>query len=325
MILPDFHLMNSDQELALYQPHLSVLVSKMMPHKDAHDLLAAQFGGDRGKFSKLWSGFIAPWFGLPPTYESNESRSTAMKFSPGQKVRTTVGDGQIISIATDPHRYKVKFSFGVGYVHPNAIAHLLPSSNSAPDDASADNSQLMQDNIQILFGTENMYLSMRLYMLLVTMLYQAKDAIEGDGYTRCIAAIVDFIKSKTDVKEFETTIRGIIDKNVFNIVAIPQLVQSCGNAMVKVVEEDVVDNLYHCSQLKLKDLNKLRSLSMDVTEEAVYRLQIYSSANQVFFSYLPADVELQLSNTAVSEKRTLETEENDYMKVDDDTKRLKTA
>lgn len=295
----------------------------MMPHKDAHDLLAAQFGGDRSKFSKLWSRFLAPWFGLPPAFGSNESNKTVMKFSPGQKVRTTVGDGQIISIVADPQRYKVKFSFGIGYVHPDAIAHLLPSSSSAADVAGVDDSQLMQDDTQILFGTENIYLSMRLYMLLATMLYQAKDAIEGDGYTKCMAAIVDFITSKTDVKAFESTIRGITDKNVYNIVAIPALVQSCVDAMAKVVEEDVIENLYHCSQLKLKDLNQLRSLSVDVTEEAAYRLQISSSANQVFFSYIPADVELQLSNTFASEKRTLESG-NDDMKVDDHTKRLKT-
>ena len=164
---------------------------------------------------------------------------------------------------------------------------------------------------------------MRLYMLLVTMLYQAKDAIEGDGYTNCICAIADFIKSKTDVKEFESAVRGITDKNVFNIVAIPPLVESCGDAMVKVVKEDVIENLYHCSQLKLKDLNQLRSLSLDVTEEDVYRVQIHSSASQVFFSYLPADVELQLSNNLASEKRPLETEKNADMRDEGDSKRVK--
>lgn len=33
-----------------------------------------------------------------------------------------------------------------------------------------------------------------------------------------------------------------------------------------------------------------------MTDEAIYRLQIQSSASQVFFSYLPDDVELQLTN-----------------------------
>ena len=322
MILPDFHLANPDKDLALFQPHVSVLVSKMMPHKDAHDLLAAQIGGDGSKFSKLWSDFIAPWFGLPSTWDSNESSNNTetMKFSPGQRVRTTVGDGQILSVTADSQRYKVEFSFGVGYVRPSAIAHLLPSSNSSvPDDVTTKDS-FMQDDIQVLFGTENIYLFMRRYILLNTMLYQVKDAIEGDGYTNCMSAIVDFIKSKTDVKAFESAVRGITETKVFNIVAIPPLVKSCCDAMTKVFEEEVIENLFHCSQLKLKDLNQLRSLSMDVTDEAVYRLQIRSSASEVFFSYLPADVELQLSST--TEKRPLETEENDDMK--DDSKRLKT-
>lgn len=33
-----------------------------------------------------------------------------------------------------------------------------------------------------------------------------------------------------------------------------------------------------------------------MTEEAVYRLQIQSSSSQVFFSHLPIDVDLQLTN-----------------------------
>lgn len=330
IILPDFHLLNPDQELALYQPHLSVLVSKMMPHKDAHDLLAAQFGGDRIKFSKLWSGFVAPWFGLPSTWDIDEaeSSSTTMKFSPGQRVRSTVGDGQIISVDAGSKRYKVKFSFGVGYVHPDSIAHLLPSSSSLPDDAGGDDSQFMHEDIQVLFGTENIYLFVRLYILLVTMLYQAKDTIEGDGYTSCMSAVVDFVKSKTDVKEFESTVRGLTDKNVFNIVAIPPLVESCGDALAKVIHEDVIYSLYHCSQLKLKDLNLLRSLSMGVSEEAAYRVQIHSSASQVFFSYLSADEDLLLSNplASPSEKRSFETEEDADKKDNDNdnTKRLKT-
>ena len=319
MILPDFHLLNPDAEQALYQPHLSVLVSKLMPHKDAHDLLAAQFGGDSSKFEKLWSAFIAPWLGIP-SFQSNESSPTsAMKFSPGQKVRTTVGDGQIISIVADPQRYKVSFPFGVGYVHPDAIAHLLPSSSSVVD-AGANDSQLMSDNVQVIFCTENIYLCMRLYMLLATILYQVKDEIESDGYTKCIAAIVDFIKSKTNVKEFESTIRGITDKNIFNFVAIPKLVQSCGDTLSAVVEEGFIENLYHCSQLKLTDLNQLRSLSTNVTEDALYRLQISTSTSQMFFSFLPTDVEIKLPNAVAPEKRSFETGQSD-MEV---TKRLKT-
>lgn len=48
-----------------------------------------------------------------------------------------------------------------------------------------------------------------------------------------------------------------------------------------------------CTQ---KDLHQQRNLSLDMTDEAIYRLQIQSSASQVFFSYLPIDTDLQLTN-----------------------------
>ena len=45
-----------------------------------------------------------------------------------------------------------------------------------------------------------------------------------------------------------------------------------------------------------QDLSLLRSLCLDVTDEAAYRIQIQSSADRIFFSYLPNGVDLQLSN-----------------------------
>ena len=41
-----------------------------------------------------------------------------------------------------------------------------------------------------------------------------------------------------------------------------------------------------------QDLNQLRELSLGITDHAIYRLQIQLSASQVFFSYLPVEVEL---------------------------------
>ena len=42
-------------------------------------------------------------------------------------------------------------------------------------------------------------------------------------------------------------------------------------------------------------MNQSRDLSLGITDDATYRLQIQSSASQVFFSYLPVDVELKLT------------------------------
>mmetsp|Transcript_26161 Transcript_26161/g.33460 ORF Transcript_26161/g.33460 Transcript_26161/m.33460 type:complete len:122 (-) Transcript_26161:116-481(-) len=106
-------------------------------------------------------------------------------------------------------------------------------------------------------------------------------------------------------------------------------------------KEGMLETLYHCSQLKLKDLNQQRNLSLDLTYEAIYRFQIQSSASQVFFSYLPVDVELILTNpldAKVSEpsasdkwpaevKRSLENEAvpkvNNLMSIEPEPKRVK--
>jgi hypothetical protein len=52
---------------------------------------------------------------------------------------------------------------------------------------------------------------------------------------------------------------------------------------------------YICASATLsfeQDLNQLRELSLGITDHAIYRLQIQLSASQVFFSYLPVEVEL---------------------------------
>ena len=276
MILPDYHLMNPDPSLVLFQPHLSVLVSKHMPHQHAYDLLDAYFAAsstsDKELFSKIWVNFIAPWFGLPLRWEESgganaygKGAAPTVKFTPGQRVRTTVGDGEIVSVneGKTPHsfRYLVKFPFGVGYVQPSAVAHLLPSSNSISDmgTSSVNASQLMQDDIQVLYGTEKIYIFVRLYILLVTMLYQAKDIIEditdrknSTDQPDVMSSLQDLIQGKVEAKDFEAECRKHVDTYAYNFVAIPPLVESCAEALVKVAKEDYLESLYHFSQLKLK-------------------------------------------------------------------------
>lgn len=312
MILPDWHLTNPDPALGLFQPHLSVLISKNMPHKHALDLLRAYFTRDaqstvdKESLSTMWAGFIAPWFGLPLRWDESSGalRGKAPRLAPGQRVRTSVGDGEIVSVTdrkvSDSFRYLVKFSFGVGYVLSSGVTHLLPSSNTSSDmDVSSDSaSQLMQDDIQVLFGTEKVYILMRLYILLVTILYQTKDIIDrknvtvkpGGGanksvYSGIMSSLQDLMQGKVEAKEFESECRKIVGNDMYNFVAIPSLVERCAEALVKVATEDHLEHLYHCSQLKLKDLNQLRNTSLDITDTAIYRLQIHES--QVFFSYLP--------------------------------------
>ena len=355
--MPDWHLTNPDLALALFQPHLSVLVSEHMPHKHAHDLLQAYFSRDakcapdKESFSTIWVDFIAPWFGLPLGWDESgggdahvRGKAPHIKLTPGQRVRTSVGDGEIVSVierkVSDSFRYLVKFTFCIGYVQPNGVAHLLPSGNSSSgmDAGSEDTSQLMQDDIQVLFGTEKIYILLRLYILLVTMLYQAKGIADRksvtvdankSGYSVILSSLQRLVQGKLDSKDFEAVCRKSVDNGIYHFVAIPLLVERCAEALVKVATEDQLENLYHCSQLKLKvrpfthhvceislllliilfvqsylskqDLNQLRNISLDMTDEAIYRLQIQSSASQVFFSYLPLSHSLHVKPPELAE------------------------
>jgi len=302
MILPDFHLMNPDPGMSLFQPHISVLVSKNMPHKYAYELLGAYLAkSDKQLLTQLWSDFIVPWFGLHE-FSGAKAPTTSTVFTPGQRVRTVVGDGQIVSVIKTPElfRYLVKFSFGVGYVNASAVAHLLPNSDMDTDVNVKDaTSKLMTDDIQVLFGTERIYLFVRLYILLVTMLYQANNIIDKKNaladnptanyeYHKIITSLKDLIQGKIDMKDFEAGCRKNLGEDVYNFVAIPLLVESCAEALIKVTREDCLGNLYHCSQLKLKVC--VCTLEITLSIECIVRscsiICVFSSlANRILISY----------------------------------------
>jgi hypothetical protein len=265
MILPDFHLMNPDPTLALFQPHLSVLVSRSMPHDHAYELLksyvsrGAKFT-DNLSLRNAWE-FISSWFGLPLRNDPADEHAdvSCEKYAPGTTVRTALGDGQIISVA-DQSRYLVKFPFGIGYVMSKNISE---SDTESDTDAMVDDdiaSQLMPDDIQVLFGTEKMYLFMRLYILLVTMLYQAKDIVDRnreasdkrDLFSDLVSSLNDLLLGKMNAKSFEDECKKYLDNDVYSIIAIPPLAVKCAGALVRMIKEARYLELYQCSQMKLK-------------------------------------------------------------------------
>lgn len=84
---------------------------------------------------------------------------------------------------------------------------------------------------------------------------------------------------------------------------------------------------YYLSFCFEKDLKQQRNLSLELTDDAVYRLQIQSSASQVFFSYVPADAELQLTNPmdgSCFTPSSLENERPLATNVEPEQKRMKT-
>lgn len=70
----------------------------------------------------------------------------------------------------------------------------------------------------------------------------------------------------------------------------------------------------------MQDINHLRSLSLEVTDKAVYRIQM--NPNELFFNYLPSKEELRLSDSI---PLSMEAEEIGDTSLEPEAKRQKTA
>lgn len=358
---PTFYSSNPSTKAMLFQPHIKLRVSNIMPHKDAYDCLTivsnngvAKTNADRERVSRIWSEFIAPWFDLPVHWFLDELRkrirsdksSCIVKYAPGQRVRTAFGDGPILSLIEGNHsasfRYKVKLPYGVGFVRPSAVIHVLPSTSKAQyartggfmefvehreEPSEGPEKKTIDKNYHLVFGTEKIYLFVRLYCLLVSLLCDARDnlvqeernsvengrndslvwssrnveEISNDlgkrkrlyrGYRGLVAALKDYINGDIDSKVFETCCRSLAADKVYLLAAIPRLVEKCAEALVKVAREDVLLALYDFSQLKHMDPLLLRSQCFSVTSDATYRIQYQPSDGSIFFSYLSVDNDL---------------------------------
>lgn len=361
LIAPEFSSSSPDIKALVFQSHLRVRVSNAMPHKDAYQCLTmhvmngvAKTNADRERVSRVWSEFIVPWFDLPVHWFLKELRdrirsdksSCVVKYAPGQRVRTAFGDGQIISMIEGNHnaslRYKVKLPAGTGYVRPSAVIHILPSTSKAqyarsggfmefverPEDRK--DAKTLDKRCHLIFGTEKIYIFMRLYCLLVTLLSEMKGHLTdlaaaferkenaGDptslgmsairrqkkdegvkekkvgypGYRGLIAALQDYIRGEIDAKHYESCCRTLTKEKVYLLAAIPRLVEKCAEALVKVAKEDVVLNLFDFAQLKHMDPVLLRSQSSKVASDSSYRIQYHPVNGCIYFSYLPPEVDL---------------------------------
>ena len=162
-----------------------------------------------------------------------------------------MGDGEIVSAQQNSTRYVVKFSFGLGYVHSSAIIEAL-SLDGAP--SVEDSTQLfsMQEDTQVIFGTKNMYVFLRLYTFLVSVLAKFGDDIMDEDFNILMGLAA---KKDSDNKEFEAQCRtsAKASPRLHIFLNIPFLLERCAEAFARLENDDVViTKLSHLSQLQLK-------------------------------------------------------------------------
>ena len=214
--------------------------------------------------------------------------------APGQMVRTAFGDGSILSyMEGNPSmgcRYRVKLPFGVASVRPSGIMHSLPQPDGGmmvrrngvmvkdenPDGAGEGLfAEKLNKKFELMFATESVYIFMRLYCLLVSLLSDTREYIKEVGpsadpadsyfipkpiqdeknerrkapqptadFTGVVSMLGKVVARDVDAKEFETYCRRVCKTKVHNMIALPKLVDKCTDALLNVVKEDALLPLF---------------------------------------------------------------------------------
>lgn len=207
----------------------------------------------------------------------------------GQCVRTAFGDGVVLAFLdrddVKGSRYLIKFRFGTGYIRASAIMHgiknpdgsryvrrggVMEKETSCTGEASESNVQL-DKKFKLLFGSECIYLFIRLYTSLVSMLDDIETFVrENPARVDPIKSYYDPMKTQEDrsstkldfasvvsnlkrvicgslsAKEYEAFCRRVSSESVHKMVALPKLIERGALMLKRTAHEDLLLQLFDC-------------------------------------------------------------------------------
>jgi len=259
----------------------------------------------------------------------------------GERVMTAFGEGTIQAFvdgidSEEAPRYSVKLPFGIGHLQPYAILHnvdakdgskyirrddeMMKDPNSSKVISNGSESPVVVDKkFKLLFGSDSIYLFLRLYGFLISLLDDIKEYLERNparfdpsqayynpiksaedrekvdrklNFASITAKLGDVVAKKTTLKEFETFGRRVNRDITYKISALPKLVERCGDMMIKMSEEDLLPSIFDTCQYSGQCPVTLRSTCMALSATAEYRIQYNTKLGRIYFSYLPEDEEL---------------------------------
>jgi hypothetical protein len=253
----------------------------------------------------------------------------------GERVQTALGEGTIQAFLNtgEGPRYRVKLPFGSAILQPYAILHNVDAKDGSRyarrDEAmvketggnNGDNSVVVDPKFKLLFGSDSIYLFLRLYGFLVSLLDEIHDYLlanpttvdpsssyynpikagSGDSmmqggsklnYGAIISNLRKVIDKSMTSKEFETFCRRVNRDIVFKMAALPRLVEKSGDLMIKVSEEELLPRLYDICQYTGQNPVTLRNACLVISRDVSYRIQYNASNGRLYFSYLPEGEEL---------------------------------
>lgn len=246
--------------------------------------------------------------------------------APGQRVQTVFGEGIVQSFVDSAEdagpRYRVKLPFGLGHLSPSAILYAIPTKDSpyirrdgmmVRDGATLDDMDFVAPSIeskyQLLFGTEKIYLFMRIYNLLCAVLSDTYEALMTSpepadpaesyvcpsntkripmpklDFSNILVSLKGVLANKIDANEFESMGRLICKNRIHQIAALPKLVQRCSEALVKVADEDTLLNLWDYCQFRGANPVAVRQQCLSIVPDAFYRIQMEDN-KCIFYGYM---------------------------------------
>lgn len=273
---------------------------------------------------------------------------------------TAYGRGTILAFmdTNDGPRYRVKLPYGIAFLQPFAIMHnvdaedgskyvrrddemIKQNENPVAEGMDISSSVVVDKKFKLLFGSDSIYLFLRLYSFLISLL----DDIEG--YLRVNPTMVDPtlayynpMKSTDDkqeaerkldfvavmaklgevtskqlsMKDFEAFCRRVNRDIVHKMAVLPKMVEKCGDLMMKVSEEDLLPHLFDICQYNGQNPVTLRAACFVISPDVSYRIQYNSSNGRLYFSYLPEGEELSTVPTGDDD----DDDEMDDNEVEDD-------
>ena len=178
----------------------------------------------------------------------------------------------------------------------------------------------LDEKYQLLFGTESIYLFLRLYTFICSILSETrghcatfpppqnpalsyfnpyKDNVEVKAapasklnFSKVVAALKKVVSNDMDEREFEALGRRITKEKVHQFAALPKLIERCASCLIKSAKEDALLHLYDCSHHSGVDPVVVRTHCFAVAPAAPYRIQYERSSGELCFSYVPKGKEL---------------------------------
>jgi hypothetical protein len=186
---------------------------------------------------------------------------------------------------------------------------------------NGESTVMVDKKFKLLFGSDSIYLFLRLFTFLVSLLDEIQDYLQshpthadptlsyynpiksgpGDEKPR-VESKLDFsavmmklrqvITKNLSHKDFEAFCRRVNADIVYKMSALPRLVEKCGDMIIKVSEEDLLPRLYDICRYGGQNPVTLRSSCQVISPDVSYRIQYNPSNGRLYFSYLPEGEEL---------------------------------